>query len=189
MKIIETKIPGLLLIEPRVFEDPRGYFFESYNRKEFLEAGLDYEFVQDNQSKSGFRVIRGLHYQLEPHAQTKLVRVLSGKILDVCVDIRRGSPFFGEWVSVELSEENKMQMLVPKGFAHGFSVLSETAVVFYKCDDFYHPQADRGIFYNDKTLNIDWKISPGDALVSEKDKNHPLLSEAENNFLYTGDSD
>ncbi|MFQ5583507.1 MAG: dTDP-4-dehydrorhamnose 3,5-epimerase [Calditrichia bacterium] len=184
MKIIETKIPGLLVIEPRVFEDERGYFFESYNRKAFVEAGLDFNFVQDNQSKSGYGVIRGLHYQLEPHSQTKLVRVLQGKILDVCVDIRRGSPSFGEWVAVDLSEDNKKQMLVPRGFAHGFSVLSETAVVFYKCDEFYHPEADRGIRYNDKTLNIDWKINPGDARVSEKDKKHPVLSEAENNFIY-----
>ena len=184
MKIIKTKIPGLLIIEPEIFEDSRGYFFESYNKKVLESENLEFNFVQDNQSKSGFGVIRGLHYQIEPHPQTKLVRVLAGKILDVSVDIRKGSPTFGQWVGVELSEENKKQLLIPKGFAHGFSVLSETAVVFYKCDDYYHPESDRGIIYNDPSLNIDWKVKPEEAIVSEKDLKHPALENAENNFVY-----
>ena len=141
MKIVKTAIQDLVIIEPIVFEDSRGYFFESYNKNVFESENLRLDFVQDNQSKSGYGVIRGLHYQIAPHAQTKLVRVLSGKIFDISVDIRKGSPTFGKWVGVELSEENKKQILVPKGFAHGFSVLSKTAVVLYKCDDFYHPIA------------------------------------------------
>ncbi len=184
MKIIKTKVPDLLIIEPKVFEDSRGYFFESYNKSAFEKENLNFDFVQDNQSKSGYGVIRGLHYQIEPYAQTKLVRVLSGKIFDVSVDIRKGSPTFGQWVGVELSDENKRQILVPKGFAHGFSVLSEIAVVFYKCDNFYRPEADRGINYRDRALNIDWKIEPEKAIVSEKDLKHPLLDEAEYNFVY-----
>lgn len=184
MKIIHTEIPGLLIIEPRVFEDSRGYFFESYNQKIFEEENLQFNFVQDNQSKSTYGVIRGLHYQVEPYAQAKLVRVLSGKVFDVSVDIRKGSPTFGQWEGVELSEENKKQILVSKGFAHGFSVLSETAVVFYKCDNFYYPEADRGIIYNDKSLNIDWKVDTSKAIVSEKDLQHPSLVDAENNFFY-----
>ena len=185
MKIIKTKIPGLLIIEPKVYEDARGYFFESYNKSAFEKETLQSNFVQDNQSKSGYGVIRGLHYQIEPHAQTKLVRTLSGVIYDVAVDIRKGSPTFGQWVGVEISGENKRQVLIPKGFAHGFSVLSEAAVVFYKCDDFYKPEADRGIIYNDKSLNIGWKVKPENAIVSEKDLQHPTLQEAENNFVYT----
>jgi dTDP-4-dehydrorhamnose 3,5-epimerase len=184
MKVIKTAIPDLFIIEPSVFEDSRGYFFESYNQNDFEKADLHFKFVQDNQSKSSYGVIRGLHYQIEPHGQTKLVRVLSGKIYDVTVDIRKGSPTFGKWVGVELSEENKKQVLVPKGFAHGFSVLSETAVVFYKCDNFYRPESDRGIIYNDKSLNIDWKIEPEKAIVSEKDSKHPTLERAENNFIF-----
>ena len=184
MKVIKTAIPDLFVIEPNVFEDSRGYFFESYNQNDFEKEDLHFEFVQDNQSKSRYGVIRGLHYQIEPHAQTKLVRVLSGKIYDVTVDIRKGSPTFGKWVGVELSEDNKKQVLVPKGFAHGFSVLSETAVVYYKCDNFYHPESDRGIIYNDTSLNIDWKIEPEKAIVSEKDLHHPPLEKAENNFVF-----
>ena len=184
MKVIKTEIPDLLIIEPEVFEDDRGYFFESYNQNDFEKANLNFNFVQDNQSKSNYGVIRGLHYQIEPYAQTKLVRVLSGKIFDVTVDIRKGSPTFGKWVGVELSEENKKQVLVPKGLAHGFSVLSETAVVFYKCDNFYHPESDRGIIYNDKSLNIDWKIDVGKAIVSEKDLKHPTLENTDNNFIF-----
>lgn len=184
MKIIKTKIADLLIIEPEVFEDSRGYFFESYSQKVFEDENLRFNFVQDNQSKSGYGVIRGLHYQIEPYAQAKLIRVLSGKIYDVSVDIRKGSPTFGQWVAVELSEENKKQMLVPKGFAHGFSVLSEAAVVFYKCNNFYHPESDRGIIYNDPSLNIDWGIEPEKAIVSEKDLQHPFLEMAENNFVF-----
>jgi dTDP-4-dehydrorhamnose 3,5-epimerase len=184
MKVIKTEIPDLLIIEPKVFEDSRGYFFESYNQNNFEKEDLDFNFVQDNQSKSSYGVIRGLHYQIEPHAQAKLVRVLSGKIFDITVDIRKGSPTFGKCVGVELSEENKKQVLVPKGFAHGFSVLSETAVVFYKCDDFYHPESDRGIIYNDPSLNIDWKIEPGKEIISKKDLKHPTLENADTNFIY-----
>jgi dTDP-4-dehydrorhamnose 3,5-epimerase len=184
MKIIKARIPDLLVIEPSVFEDDRGYFFESYNQSVFETENLRFNFVQDNQSKSRYGVIRGLHYQIEPYAQVKLVRVLSGKIFDVSVDIRKGSPTFGQWAGVELSEENKKQILIPKGLAHGFSVLSETAVVFYKCDNFYHPEADRGIIYNDKSLNIDWRIDAEDEIASEKDLQHPRLQEAENNFVY-----
>lgn len=184
MRIIKAKVPGLFIIEPKVFEDSRGYFFESYNKNDFEKENLQFNFVQDNQSKSEYGVIRGLHYQIEPYAQTKLVRALSGVIYDVAVDIRKGSPTFGRWAGVELSEENKRQVLVPKGFAHGFSVLSETAVVFYKCDNFYHPESDRGIIYNDKSLNIGWKIDPEKAIVSKKDLQHPALGKAENNFVY-----
>jgi dTDP-4-dehydrorhamnose 3,5-epimerase len=182
MEIIETKIPDLYIIKPRVFEDSRGYFFESYNLKKFQEHNLNYNFVQDNESFSAYGTIRGLHYQLAPHAQSKLVRVISGKILDVAVDIRKNSPTFGQWVSTELSEENKLQLLVPKGFAHGFSVLSENTVVFYKCDSFYHPESEKGINFNDKTLNIDWKISQEEAIISPKDKILPEFEEAEMNF-------
>jgi dTDP-4-dehydrorhamnose 3,5-epimerase len=184
MKIIETKIPDLLIIEPKIFEDGRGYFFESYNKGVFENERLQFDFVQDNQSKSDYGVIRGLHYQIAPHAQTKLVRVLSGRIYDVSVDIRKGSPTYGKWIGVELSEENKKQMLVPRGFAHGFSVLSDTAVVFYKCDDFYHPESDRGIIYNDTSLNIDWKVDAAKITVSDKDLRHPTLKNAESNFTY-----
>lgn len=184
MKIIKTKIPELLIIEPKVFEDSRGYFFESYNKSVYEKENLRFNFVQDNQSQSEYGVIRGLHYQIEPYAQTKLVRALSGVIYDVAVDIRKDSPTFGQWVGVELSEENKRQVLVPKGFAHGFSVLSETAVVFYKCDNFYRSEADRGIIYNDKSMNIDWKVDPDKAIVSEKDLQHPLLVDAANNFVF-----
>lgn len=184
MKIIKTRLPDLLIIEPKVFEDVRGYFFESYNKTAFQKEDLNFDFVQDNQSKSSCGVIRGLHYQIEPYAQTKLVRVLQGKIYDVAVDIRKGSPTYGQWDGVELSAENKRQVLIPKGFAHGFSVLSETAIVFYKCDDFYDAEAERGIIYNDETLNIDWKIEAEKAIVSEKDLKHPLLEKAESNFIF-----
>ena len=184
MNIIETKIPNLLIIEPQVFEDKRGYFYESYNKNKFKKKGINIKFVQDNQSKSQYGVIRGLHYQIEPYAQTKLVRVLSGKIYDVCVDIRKGSPTFGQWLGFELSAENRRQLLVPRGFAHGFSILSEHAEVFYKCDSFYHPQSDRGIIYNDKTLNIDWKVDLDKAIVSDKDLKNRPIGEADMNFSY-----
>jgi dTDP-4-dehydrorhamnose 3,5-epimerase len=187
MKIVKTAIPDLRVIEPNIIEDSRGYFFESYNKSEFEKENINVAFVQDNQSKSGYGVIRGLHYQIEPFAQTKLVRVLTGKIYDVSVDIRKGSPTYGQWIGVELSEENSKQILVPKGFAHGFSVLSETAIVFYKCDNLYHPEADRGIIYNDNSLNIDWNIDPEKAIISEKDLRHPSLEKAENNFVFNND--
>ena len=182
MEVIKTKIADLFIIKPKVFEDSRGYFFESYNQNKFQEHGLEYTFVQDNESFSSYGTIRGLHYQLAPHAQSKLIRVISGKILDVAVDIRKDSPTYGEWEATELSEDNKLQLLVPKGFAHGFSVLSEKAVVFYKCDSFYHPESERGINFRDPSLNIDWKIHPEDAIISPKDKILPEFDEAEMNF-------
>lgn len=182
MEIIKTPIEGLLIIKPRVFNDPRGFFFESYNEKDFIDAGIDIHFRQDNQSKSAYGVVRGLHYQLLPHSQSKLVSAIQGVVWDVAVDLRKNSPTFGQWYGVELSEENKTQFLIPKGFAHGFSVLSETAVFSYKCDDFYNPTLERGIAYNDLDLAIDWKIPTDKALISEKDTKHPLFRDAEKNF-------
>jgi dTDP-4-dehydrorhamnose 3,5-epimerase len=183
MNVTKTKIKDLFSIEPQVFTDGRGYFFESYNKKKFDDLiGKQYDFVQDNESKSSYGVIRGLHYQLAPYSQTKVVRVLEGSVYDVAVDIRKNSPTFGEWVGVELSGENKKQFLIPKGFAHGFSVLSETAVFAYKCDEYYHPEAEAGIIYNDPSFGIDWKIPEKDAKLSEKDKLLPELKNAEINF-------
>jgi dTDP-4-dehydrorhamnose 3,5-epimerase len=184
MKVIETQLKGLFIIEPRVFEDDRGYFYESFNEKQFSEKGLNFRFMQDNQSKSSYGVIRGLHYQIEPYAQTKLVRVLQGNIIDVAVDIRKGSPTFGKWAKFELSEENKKQLLISKGFAHGFSVISEIAVIMYKCDGFYVPAAERGIIYNDRTLNIDWGLDPDRITVSAKDKSLTGFHDAEMNFKF-----
>lgn len=184
MAFIKTDLPGLLIFEPTVFEDSRGYFYESYNEKSFASEGVRVKFVQDNQSRSSYGVIRGLHYQAEPHAQSKLVRVLSGKILDVVVDIRKGSPSFGNTFSLELSAENKKQLFIPKGFAHGFSVLSPTAEVLYKCDTFYHKSSEEGILYSDAGLNIDWKIPADKAIVSEKDRNLPSLANSKNSFVF-----
>lgn len=184
MPFTKTHIPGLLIFEPRIFEDSRGYFFESYNANTFLAEGVEINFVQDNQARSTYGVLRGLHYQLAPYAQTKLVRVLSGAILDVAVDIRKGSPTYGQSFAVELSAENKKQLLVPKGFAHGYSVISETAEVLYKCDEFYNKQSEGGIIYNDPVLNIDWKIPAGKAVVSEKDIVLPGINNCLNNFEY-----
>jgi dTDP-4-dehydrorhamnose 3,5-epimerase len=184
MKIIETFIQGLVVIEPKVFSDQRGYFFESFNENTFAENGLNYKFIQDNESKSTFGVIRGLHYQLEPYAQAKLVRVLSGCVLDVAVDLREGSPTFGKWFGQELSCENKLQLLVPRGFAHGFSVLSETAIFIYKCDSVYNKEAERGIKFDDSFLNIDWKIEKNKRIISEKDIIQPLFHNAEKNFSF-----
>ena len=185
MEIIKTKIPDLLIIKPRVFEDERGYFFESYNEKIFGKKGLDLSFVQDNESKSGYGVIRGLHYQLAPYSQTKLVRVIEGKVFDVAVDLRDNSPTFGQWSGIELSADNKIQFLIPKGFAHGFSVLSKSAVFIYKCDNLYNPEAERGINFNDPFLNINWRIAPDKAIISPKDKVFPNFKEAEKNFKYS----
>ena len=182
MKVIETNISGLLIIEPRVFEDNRGYFFESYNKKLLNKAGLDLEFVQDNQSLSSYGVIRGFHYQLSPYAQTKLVRVLLGKVLDVVVDIRQGSLTFGHSFSIELSSDNKKQMLIPQGFAHGFSVLSEQAVFAYKCDKYYNPDSESGFNPFDPDLAIDWQIPEEDRIVSEKDKLLAKFTDAEMNY-------
>ncbi|MDO9154326.1 MAG: dTDP-4-dehydrorhamnose 3,5-epimerase [Paludibacter sp.] len=182
MEIIKTPIQDLLIIKPRVFADSRGYFFESYNQKSLREAGIDILFCQDNQSKSSYGVLRGLHYQLNPHSQSKLVSVVRGVVWDVAVDLRKNSPTFGQWFGVELSEENFLQFLIPQGFAHGFSVLSESAVFLYKCDEFYNQTLERGIMYNDPALSIDWKISADNIIISEKDTKHPLLKEAEMNF-------
>ena len=177
MNVVSTKIEGVYIIEPRVFEDPRGYFYESYSALKLREAGIETVFVQDNQSKSSYGVIRGLHYQLPPHPQTKLVRAVEGCIFDVAVDLRKESPTFGQWVGAELSAENKHQLYIPQGFAHGFSVLSETAVVQYKCDDYYHPETEGGIVYNDPTLAIDWKIPAEKALISQKDAILPVFAD------------
>ena len=184
MAFIKTGFPGLLIFEPTVFEDSRGYFYESYNEGVFSKEGIEIKFVQDNQSKSSYGVVRGLHYQLRPHAQTKLIRVLSGTILDVAVDMRKGSPAYGKVFSIELSAENKKQVLIPQGFAHGYSVLSDMAEVFYKCDVFYHKESEGGILYNDPGLAIDWKIPTDKAIVSEKDVKHPTLANCINNFVF-----
>lgn len=184
MPFIETDFPGLLIFEPKAFEDSRGYFFESYNEKVFRQAGIEISFVQDNQSSSQYGVIRGLHYQLHPHAQTKLVRVLAGKILDVVIDLRKGSPTYGKVFSQELSDANRKQLFIPKGFAHGFSVLSGKAEVLYKCDAFYNKESEAGIIYNDAELNIDWKIPAKEAIISEKDKLLPPFALCNNNFVF-----
>jgi dTDP-4-dehydrorhamnose 3,5-epimerase len=184
MNIIKSPLEGVLIIEPAIFEDQRGYFFESYNQFKFRNAGIDIDFVQDNQSKSSYGVIRGLHFQMHPKAQSKLVRVLSGQIYDVAVDMRKGSPTFGKWFGTELSEQNKKQLFIPKGFAHGFSVLSETAVVFYKCDEFYAPECDSGVIYNDTDLAIDWKIPSDKVIISGKDEKLNTVNSASNNFKY-----
>ncbi len=175
MIVINTDFEGLLVIEPKVFEDARGYFFESYNKAVLEKEGLSFTFVQDNESRSAYGVIRGLHMQKAPHAQTKLIRVLEGTVFDVVVDVREGSSTYGKWFGIELSESNKKQLLIPKGCCHGFSVLSKHATVFYKCDVNYHPDSETGIHHNDPELNIDWKIKEPDRIVSDKDRNLPLL--------------
>lgn len=175
MEVIKTKIDGVVIIEPRIFEDSRGYFFESFSQREFDEKVCAITFVQDNESKSSYGVMRGLHFQRPPFTQSKLVRCVKGAVLDVAVDIRKGSPTYGQHVAVELTEDNHKQFFIPKGFAHGFAVLSETAVFQYKCDEFYHPEADGGISILDESLGIDWQL-PGDKIIlSDKDKNNPLL--------------
>jgi dTDP-4-dehydrorhamnose 3,5-epimerase len=186
MAFQKTDIPGLLVFEPNVFEDSRGYFFEAYNENIFRQEGIDIRWVQDNQSSSEYGVIRGLHYQLPPFAQSKLVRVLKGKILDVVVDIRIGSPTYGKVFTQKLSAKNKKQLFIPPGFAHGFSVLSETAEVLYKCDQFYNKGAEAGIIYKDAELNIDWQVPAEDAIVSEKDIVLPTLAQCNNSFLFEG---
>ena len=184
MPFVTTGIEGVLIFEPAVYKDDRGYFFESYNEQTFHKQGVMNRFVQDNQSFSKHGVIRGLHYQLDPHPQTKLVRVLQGRILDIAVDIRVGSPTFGKYVSVELSADNKRQLLVPRGFAHGFSVLSETAEVSYKCDGLYSKESEGGIRFDDPQLNIDWQLPLYKAIVSEKDMALPTFAACRNNFKY-----
>ncbi|MBN9384232.1 MAG: dTDP-4-dehydrorhamnose 3,5-epimerase [Chitinophagaceae bacterium] len=184
MPFVTTGIEGVLIFEPTVYKDERGYFFETYNEQTFHKQGVTNRFVQDNQSFSKFGVIRGLHYQLDPHAQTKLVRVLQGRVLDVAVDIRQGSPTFGQYVSVELSADNRRQLLIPHGFAHGFSVLSDTAEVSYKCDGLYDKASEGGIRFDDPQLKIDWQLPLDKAIVSSKDLDLPVFSECRNNFKF-----
>ena len=178
MNVIQTAIEGVVILEPKIFGDERGYFFESFNEREFSEKVRRTIFVQDNESKSKYGVLRGLHYQLPPYAQSKLVRVIRGTVIDVAVDIRRGSPTFGQHVAVELTGENHRQFFIPRGFAHGFVVLSEEALFQYKCDNLYAPDHEGAIAYNDPALGIDWRIPAEDILLSEKDRHHPLLAEA-----------
>lgn len=178
MTIVKTEIEGVFVVEPRVFGDSRGYFFESFNQRDFAQqTGINVSFVQDNESCSHYGVVRGLHFQLPPYAQSKLVRVVEGRVLDVAVDIRRNSPTYGQHVAVELSAENKRQFFLPKGFAHGFAVLSETAIFQYKCDDYYHPEAEGAIAWDDPTLAIDWKVAAADVLLSEKDRHHQRFND------------
>lgn len=184
MEIIRTDIPDLYIIKPKVFGDARGYFLETWRDEWLKKLDMDIKFIQANESRSKQGVVRGLHYQLAPYSQSKLVRVIKGKVLDVAVDIRKGSPTYGKYHAVELSEDNKMQFLIPQGFAHGFSVLSEYAVFTYKCDNYYHPEAERGIDLHDSSLKIDWKVDMEKAVISDKDKNNPLFKDAETNFVY-----
>lgn len=184
MNVIETGIEGLLILEPRIFKDSRGYFFESFSQREFEEKVGPVRFVQDNESMSTYGVMRGLHFQRPPYTQSKLVRCVSGRVLDVAVDIRQGSPTYGQHVAVELSAENHRQFFISKGFAHGFAVLSETAVFQYKCDEFYHPEADDGISILDGSLGIDWRIPTDKAILSEKDTRHGMLVDFKSPFTY-----
>ena len=183
MNVIKTSIDGVVLIEPRLFKDERGYFFESFSQREFDEKVGKFIFVQDNESKSSYGVMRGLHFQRPPFTQSKLVRCVKGSVLDVAVDIRKGSPTYGHHVAVELTEDNHRQFFIPKGFAHGFAVLSEKAVFQYKCDEFYHPEADGGISILDDSLGIDWRIPTDKAILSEKDTKHPLLKDFDSPFV------
>lgn len=189
MEVIETAIPGVMIIEPRVFNDSRGYFFESFSQREFDEKigkilGHTINFVQDNESMSSYGVMRGLHFQRPPFTQSKLVRCVKGAVLDVAVDIRKGSPTYGQHVAVELTEDNHRQYFVPRGFAHGFAVLSETAIFQYKCDNFYAPQADGGISILDQSIGIDWRIPTDKAILSEKDMKHELLKDFDSPFSF-----
>lgn len=182
MNIISTHIPGVVIIEPRLFKDDRGYFFESFSERDFNAQVREVKFVQDNESMSSYGVMRGLHFQRPPYTQSKLVRCVKGAVLDVAVDIRKGSPTYGQHVAVELTEENHRQFFVPRGFAHGFAVLSETTIFQYKCDNFYHPEADGGISILDDSLGIDWHIPTDHAILSEKDTKHPLLKDFDSPF-------
>ncbi len=184
MKIIDTDIEGLKILQPRIFKDSRGYFFESYSKREFKEEVADIDFVQDNESSSSFGVIRGLHFQRPPFCQAKLVRCVKGTVLDVAVDLRKGSPTYGKHMAVELSEDNHLQFFIPHGFAHGFSVLSETAVFQYKCDNYYHPEAEGGISLLDPALGIDWRIDLDKAILSDKDLKHCALKDFDSPFKY-----
>lgn len=182
MNIITTPIEGLLVIEPKVFTDARGYFVETYNEQRYQEAGITARFVQDNQSCSSYGVVRGLHFQRPPYSQAKLVCCTRGRVLDVAVDLRKDSPTYGQWYSVELNEDNHRQFFIPRGFAHGFSVLSETAIFTYKCDNLYHPEADGGIQLYDPALAIDWQIPADRMILSDKDRRHPTLAQLDNPF-------
>ena len=182
MNIIKTDIEGVVIIEPRIFTDARGYFFESFSERDFCKEVREVRFVQDNESKSSYGVMRGLHFQRPPFTQSKLVRVIKGAVLDVAVDIRKGSPTYGKHVAVELTEDNHRQFFVPRGFAHGFAVLSDEAIFQYKCDNFYAPQADGGISILDESLGIDWRIPMDKAILSEKDMKHPLLKDFDSPF-------
>ena len=184
MNVIKTEIEGVVIIEPTLFGDERGYFFESWSQREFDEKVRRVRFVQDNESRSRYGVVRGLHFQKGEHAQSKLVRVIEGRVLDVAVDIRRGSPTFGRYVAVELSAENKRQLFIPRGFAHGFSVLSETATFQYKCDNAYCPQSEGSIIWNDPAIGIDWGVPAHAVILSEKDSRHPTLEDAKELFDY-----
>ena len=187
INVIQTEIPGVVIIEPKVFGDARGYFFESWSQKDFDEQVRPIKFVQDNESKSSYGVLRGLHFQKGKYAQSKLVRVVKGRVLDVAVDIRKGSPTFGKYVSCELTEDNHRQFFVPRGFAHGFVVLSDIAVFQYKCDNLYAPTEEGAIAWDDPALGIDWMIPAADVMLSEKDKHHPLLADAPEIFDYSID--
>lgn len=182
MEIVKTGIEGLVVVKPQVFGDARGYFFETYNEKRYRDAGIDYTFVQDNISSSQYGVVRGLHFQKPPYSQAKLVQVVVGSVLDVAVDLRSDSPTYGKWFSVELTSENHWQFMIPRGFAHGFSVLSDTAVFTYKCDNLYNPASEGGIRFDDPQLNIDWRIDLNKAITSDKDTKHPFLSELDKIF-------
>lgn len=182
MEVIKTAIEGVYILEPRIFRDDRGYFFESFSQREFEEKIGKINFVQDNESKSSYGVMRGLHFQRPPYTQSKLVRCVKGAVLDVAVDIRKGSPTYGQHVAVELTADNHRQFFIPRGFAHGFAVLSEEAIFQYKCDNFYAPQADGGISILDASLNIDWQIPTENAIMSEKDTKHPLLQDFDSPF-------
>ena len=184
MNVIKTAIEGLVIIEPKIFKDARGYFFESFSKREFDEKVTKIDFVQDNESCSTYGVMRGLHFQRPPFAQAKLVRCVRGKVLDVAVDIRKGSPTYGKHVSCLLTEDNHRQFFIPRGFAHGFAVLSDTAVFQYKCDNYYHPEADGGISIVDPSLGIDWGIALEEAVLSNKDRHHPLLKDFNSPFEY-----
>lgn len=184
MEVIKTSLEEVAIIEPHIFNDARGYFFESFSERDFNSQVRQVKFVQDNESKSSYGVLRGLHFQKPPFCQSKLVRVIKGAVLDVAVDIRKGSPTFGKHVAVELTEDNHRQLFIPRGFAHGFSVLSDEVIFQYKCDNFYAPKSEGAIAWNDPDLNIDWKIPADRIILSEKDKNHPLLKDADWLFDY-----
>jgi dTDP-4-dehydrorhamnose 3,5-epimerase len=184
MPFIETGFPGLKIFEPRVITDRRGYFFESFNKQIFKQAGINTEFVQDNESRSQRGTLRGLHYQLNPMAQAKLIRVVEGEVLDVVVDLRNGSPTFGKSFTIAISAENKKQLYIPRGFAHGFSVLSENCIFQYKCDNYYSKENEGGILFSDPALNIDWGLDHQEVIVSDKDKVQPLFKDCINNFVY-----